>query len=381
MSNDKELQGIACSRMASPRTSSIKGVWQQLSWLDRLLSPLILLAMILGTILSEFTPQVRQALNVAHFNGVSVPIVIGLVVMMWPVLTKVQYEKLPALFSSSKIWVQIGISVALNWIVGPFVMLGLAWATLPDLPTYRTGVIMVGIARCIAMVMIWNTIAKGHVEYCAILVVFNAVLQIALYSPYAVWFINVIGRQDGGIKISYGDVAISVLIYLGIPLVAGVVTRYSIWLIAGKRFLVETFVPYFSPVALLGLLYTIIVLFAYQGHEMLHHIGPVFRVFVPLVLYFVVMWSSAFALMYYLNQKERKKGSEAFDYEIAVSQAFTAASNNFELAIAVAIAVYGVDSQQALAATVGPLVEVPVLLALTWVALLCKDRLGWQRLN
>lgn len=132
--------------------------------------------------------------------------------MMWPVLTKVQYEKLPALFSSSKIWVQIGISVALNWIVGPFVMLGLAWATLPDLPTYRTGVIMVGIARCIAMVMIWNTIAKGHVEYCAILVVFNAVLQIALYSPYAVWFINVIGRQDGGIKISYGDVAISVLI-------------------------------------------------------------------------------------------------------------------------------------------------------------------------
>ncbi|KAF9445902.1 arsenical-resistance protein ACR3 [Macrolepiota fuliginosa MF-IS2] len=336
--------------------------------------------MILGVILSEFAPKVREALNTVHFDSVSVPIAIGLVVMMWPILTKVQYEKLPHIFTSAKIWVHIGISLVLNWLIGPFVMLGLAWATLPDLPTYRTGVIMVGLARCIAMVMIWNTIARGDAEYCAILVVVNAILQIILYSPYALLFINVIGGQETSIHVSYRDVAISVLIYLGIPLGAGVVTRYTIWFIAGKRFLNDKFLPLFSPLALLGLLYTIIVLFAYQGHQILHNIGPVFRVFVPLVLYFIIMWTSAFAFMYYMARKERRQ-NRFFDYDIAVAQTFTASSNNFELAIAVAIAVYGVNSQQALAATIGPLVEVPVLLALTWVALLSKHKLNWRRLD
>ncbi|KAF5351621.1 hypothetical protein D9756_007440 [Leucocoprinus leucothites] len=357
------------------------GIWRKLSVLDRLLSPLILLAMILGVILSEFAPRFRERLNTVHFDSVSVPIAIGLVVMMWPVLTKVQYEKLPGLFSSRKIWIHIGISLVLNWLIGPFLMLGLAWATLPDLPTYRTGVIMVGIARCIAMVMIWNSIAQGDAEYCAILVVLNAILQIILYSPYALLFINVIGGHDAqNIHVSYRDVAISVLIYLGIPLVAGLVTRYTVWLCAGKQFLEKKFLPFFSPIALLGLLYTIIVLFAYQGHQILHNLGPVFRVFVPLILYFVIMWTSALMFMYYLSRQEGRQ-SQIFCYDVAVSQAFTAASNNFELAIAVAIAVYGVDSQQALAATIGPLVEVPVLLALTWVALLSKHKLGWQRLD
>jgi len=265
----------------------------------------------------------------------------------------------------------IGISFLLNWIIGPFTMLGLAWATLPDLPTYRTGVILVGIARCIAMVMVWNQIAQGQPEYCAILVGINSILQIVLYAPYAVLFINVIGGEGRPVSIEYGGAAISVLIYLGIPLVAGVLTRYGVWFIASKNFLEKTFLPMFSHLALLGLVYTIIVIFAYQGKHITENIGLVFRVFVPLILYFIVMWTSAFYLVYWIH---RRTGLNGFGYEMGVVQAFTAASNNFELAIAVAIAVFGVGSDQALAATIGPLVEVPVLLALTWVALWIHPR-------
>jgi ACR3 family arsenite transporter len=270
---------------------------------------------------------------------------------MWPVLTKVQYEKIPELFSSAKVWIHIGISLVLNWFAGPFLMLGLAWATLPDLPEYRTGVILVGLARCIAMVMVWNSIAQGDAEYCAILVIINAILQVILYPPYALLFVNIIGGQDATIHISYRDVAVSVLIvsmrsschdvsnihlpapkYLGIPLAGGLSTRYIVWFSSSKQFLDNKFIPFFSPMALVGLLYTIIVLFAYQGHQIVHNIGPVFRVFVPLVLYFIIMWSSALALMYYLAQREGVQGRR-FGYDIAVSQAFTAASNNFVSAV------------------------------------------------
>jgi len=243
---------------------------------------------------------------------------------------------------------------------------------LPDLPTYRTGVILVGLARCIAMVLIWNQLAKGESNYCAILVFINSILQIILYSPYALLFINVIGHQHG-IHVSYGSVAISVLIYLGIPLVLGIITRYGVRLATSKKFFEERFLPVFSTLSLLGLLYTILVLFAYQGHHVIKNLGPVFRVFVPMILYFLIMWTSAFALMYYLT----KEASGTFGYEMAVVQAFTAGSNNFELAIAVAIAVFGVNSDQALAATIGPLVEVPVLLSLTWVALWLRKKLNW----
>ncbi|KZT26827.1 arsenical-resistance protein ACR3 [Neolentinus lepideus HHB14362 ss-1] len=351
----------------------------QLGLLDRLLTPAILLCMIIGVIIGEYTPNVQHAFSTATFHNVSAPIAIGLIVMMWPILTKVQYETLPKLFSSSRIWIQIGFSFILNWIIGPLVMLGVAWATLPDLPSYRAGVIMVGLARCIAMVMIWNQLAKGDADYCAILVVFNSLLQIVLYSPYALLFINILGGQakDKGINLAYGDVAISVLIYLGIPLVVGVITRYSVLVLTGPAFFHERFLPVFSPLALLGLLYTIIVMFAYQGHHILHNLGPVFRVFVPMILYFIIMWSSTFTLVYYLSRRDKgKKGN--WGYEMAVVQSFTAGSNNFELAIAVAIAIYGVGSEQALAATIGPLVEVPVLLALTWVALLLGRRLNWD---
>jgi len=199
------------------------------------------------------------------------------------------------------------------------------------------------------------------------------VLQIILYAPYALLFINTIGGgSSASIHVSYRDVAISVLIYLGIPLVAGIVTRYSVWYLTSKEFLEKRFLPFFSPLALLGLLYTIFVMFAYQGRHIVHNLGPVFRVFVPMILYFVIMWSSAFAGVYYLSRKEAASKGRIFGYEMGVVQAFTAGSNNFELAIAVAIAIYGVDSDQALAATIGPLVEVPVLLSLTWVALFFK---------
>jgi len=293
------------------------------------------------------------------------------------VLTKVQYETIPQIFRSSGIWTHIGISMFFNWLVGPLVMVGLAWAMLPDLPTYRTGVIMVGMARCIAMVLIWCQLAKGDGNYCAILVVINSVLQVILYSPYTLLFVNIVGGRDTAhTHLAYGRVAISVLIYLGIPLVAGIVTRYTVWFLASKQFLEERFVPMFGPVALLGLLYTILVMFAYQGHHIVLNIGHVFRVFVPMVLYFVIMWSSGFGLVYWLGRRIKK--SKDFRYEMAVVQAFTAGSNNFELAIAVAIANYGVGSDEALAATIGPLVEVPVLVALTWVALYLQRKLSWS---
>ncbi|KAE9404709.1 arsenical-resistance protein [Gymnopus androsaceus JB14] len=305
--------------------------------------------MVIGVVIGNYAPGVQPAFDTVRFNGVSIPIAIGLLIMMWPILTKVQYETLPKLFSLPKLWMNVGISMFLNWIVGPLVMVGLAWATLPDLPGYRTGVILVGLARCIAMVMIWNQLAQGNSDYCAILVVINSILQIILYSPYALTLHQ---------YLSYGDVAISVLIYLGIPLAMGIITRLQCVL------------------ALVGLLYTIIVMFAYQGRNIVHHLNPVFRVFVPMILYFLIMWSSAFAFTYFLYRKGNSGSAEGVvEYEMAVVQAFTAGSNNFELAIAVAIAVYGVGSEQALAATIGPLVEVPVLLALTWLALWLRVRI------
>ncbi|TFK25533.1 arsenical-resistance protein ACR3 [Coprinopsis marcescibilis] len=363
---------------APPAQHTFKVVFQELSLLDRLLTPLIIVTMIIGVVLGNYVPQIKVALDTAKFQNVSVPIAVGLIVMMWPILTKVQYEKLPVLFRSKQLWAHIGISVVLNWTIGPFLMLGLAWATLPDLPTYRTGVIMVGIARCIAMVMIWNDLARGDAEYAAILVVINAVLQMVLFSPLSLLFINVIGNADEGrLRIDYGNVALSVLIYLGIPLAAGVITRFLVWGLWSKEFLQKKFLPLFSPLALLGLLYTILVLFAYQGHNIVANVGPVFRVMVPLFLYFVIMWTFTFFLVFYLGRSKKEARREMFTYEMAVVQAFTASSNNFELAIAVAIAVYGVNSEQALAATIGPLIEVPVLLALTWVALVLRYKLNW----
>lgn len=285
-----------------------------------------------------------------------------------------QYEKLPQTFQTSKIWAQIALSLILNWLIGPFIMLGLAWATLPDLESYRVGIIMVGLARCIAMVMIWNQIARGDPDVCAIIVIINSLLQIVLYAPYSLLFVNVISGSTT-FELHYGDTAIAVLIYLGIPLLAGVATRFAVMGAFGKAFFERKFLPFFGPLSLVGLLYTIIIIFAEQSKRILDNLGPTFRTFVPLLLYFVIMWSLGFFMVWWLSNRY---GRGTWGYQMAVVQAFTAASNNFELAIAVCVSVYGADSDQALAATIGPLVEVPVLLILSWVALYVGRKLKWD---
>ncbi|KAG8872807.1 hypothetical protein FRB98_009354, partial [Tulasnella sp. 332] len=327
---------------------------------------------------------VNKAFNGAQWKGISIPILVGLLLMMWPVLTKVQYECLPALFSSRSIWIHIAISFVLNWIVAPFVMLGLAWATLPEksLERERKGVLLVGVARCIAMVLIWTGLAKGDPEYCAIFVGVNSLLQIVLFSPYALLFLNVLGSNPGPntpqLSLHYSEVSTSVGIYLGIPLGAGLITRFSLkGCLSPRAFAV--FLQRFGPVALVGLLYTIVVLFANQGKRIVDDIGSVFRIFVPLVLYFIIVWTTTLFALYHLS---RWRFAESIGgYDKAIVQAFTAGSNNFELAIAVAIANFGTDSPEALAAAIGPLVEVPVLLALTFVALWMRPRLLWQRVR
>lgn len=350
------------------------GVLLSLGWLDRLLSLFIVLAMIIGVIIGEFAPNAKENLSKGDFEGVSAPLVVGLIVMMWPILTKVQYERLPAMFQTRRLWYQIGLSLVLNWVFGPFLMLGLAWATLPDLEEYRIGIIMVGLARCIAMVMIWNQIARGDSTTCATIVIINSLLQIVLYAPMALFFVNVIS-QDNSFALEYSKTAISVAIYLGIPLAAGVLTRFLVLGTMGTKFFHSKFLPYFGPLSLIALLYTIIIIFASQARQILENLGPVFRTFVPLVLYFSLMWTLTFLLVWRLSIRY---GKREWGYQMAVVQAFTAGSNNFELAIAVCVAVYGADSAQALAATIGPLVEVPVLLLLSWVALFVGRRMRWD---
>ncbi|CAO3639525.1 unnamed protein product [Cunninghamella echinulata] len=371
--NPSDYQAMINTSSANNATGLIK----QLGILDRFLVVWILLAMIIGVIIGYFVPNVQHSFETVQFGSVSVPIAIGLLVMMYPVLCKVQYEQLPMILSDRRVWFQIFISIVLNWIIGPIIMTALAWATLPDLPGFRTGVIMVGLARCIAMVMIWNQLAGGDPDYCAILVAINSILQIALFSPYAVLFINVIPSWFGATTPS-GDadmdtliwpVAQSVLIYLGIPLVAGIVTRFSLRKLKGNEWYDRTFLPHFGPLALIGLIYTIIVMFANQGHNIIENIGSVCRVAVPLFIYFIIMFFLTFFTLKAMG----------VDYTLIVTQAFTAGSNNFELAIAVAIGTYGIASEQALAATIGPLIEVPVLLALVHVALLFKRKLHWKK--
>ncbi|OCH95118.1 arsenical-resistance protein [Obba rivulosa] len=385
---------------------------KRLSLTDRLLTPAVLLCMIAGVLIGEFVPSVQPAFDTVTLDHVSVrtstflpllsstenllntspaAIAIGLIVMMWPILTKVRFEALLRTLPTRAALTHLALALLLNWVFAPLLMLGLAWATLPDLPSYRTGVLLVGLARCIAMVMVWTELARGDLDACAVIVVINSVLQVVLYAPYAVLFVNIIGGAGAGsvIHVSYRDVAVSVLIYLGVPLVAGIATRFLVPRLTSPRFFQTRFLPWFSLLGPLGLLYTIVVMFAYQGHRIVHNLGPVFRVFVPLILYFVIMWAGTFLFVRWIAKREwikrsQEKGSRVkeergwgWGYEMTVVQAFTGASNNFELAIAVAIAVYGVGSDQALAATIGPLVEVPVLLSLTWIALYLRDKLGW----
>ncbi|OZJ04249.1 hypothetical protein BZG36_02483 [Bifiguratus adelaidae] len=353
-------------------TPSAIGLYQQLGLLDKFLPIWIIVAMIVGVVIGYFCPGVQDAFETVQLDTVSVPIAVGLLVMMYPVLCKVQYEILHHIFRQRHVWVQIGISIVLNWIIGPIIMTALAWATLPDLPGYRTGIVFVGLARCIAMVLIWNQLAHGDPDYCAILVAINSILQIALYSPYSLLFVSIIPSWFGATEavtatVDVGTVAKSVLIYLGIPLAAGAITRFTLRRWKGHVWYQDRFLPIIGPFALIGLLYTIIVMFAYQGHHIISDIGQVCRVAVPLIIYFLIMYFSTFLILRAMS----------FPYEYVTTQTFTASSNNFELAIAVAIGAYGINSEEALAATIGPLIEVPVLLALVYLNLFFGRRLTW----
>ncbi|KAJ5477030.1 Arsenical-resistance protein Acr3 [Penicillium diatomitis] len=330
-------------------------IFHQLGLLDRFLAVWIFLAMLIGILLGNFVPSTGPALQKGNFVGVSVPIAVGLLVMTYPILCKVRYESLHRTLRQKALWVQIEFSLIVNWIIAPLFMLALAWAFLPDEKGLREGLILVGIARCIAMVLIWTGLAGGDTEYCAILVAINSVLQMVLFAPLAIFFIRVMSGDQ--IHLQYSLAARSVGVFLGIPLGAAIVTRFGLRSLVGEQWYERKFLNWISPLSLIGLLFTIVVLFASQGRHVVHQIVSVVRVAAPLVVYFAVIFLATLLVT-------RRCG---FGYELSCTQSFTAASNNFELAIAVAIATFGVDSDQALAATVGPLVEVPVLLGLVYV--------------
>lgn len=346
--------------MSVATTQPRANVFQRLSLLDRFLPLWIFAAMALGVILGAVAPSIKDAFNALSIGTVSFPIAVGLLWMMYPVLAKVKYEELGKV---AQAWEQFSVSLILNWAIGPVIMFILAWLFLPDLPHFRTGLIIVGLARCIAMVLIWNMLAGGDSEYCAVLVALNSIFQIVMYSPLAYFFLAIVpswfGMQGTVVNIEMWDIAKSVLIFLGIPLAAGIITRFYFLRTRGKEWYETRLMPRLGPTALVGLLFTIVVMFSMQGDKILAAPLDVLRVAIPLLVYFVVMFFVSFGLSLW-----RK-----FPYELAATQSFTAASNNFELAIAVAVGTFTIASQEALAAVIGPLIEVPVLIGLVYVAL------------
>ncbi|PNY30060.1 Arsenical-resistance protein Acr3 [Tolypocladium capitatum] len=344
--------------------------FKSLGWLDRYLAVWIFLSMAVGIIVGNFAPDVGDVLQRGQFVGVSVPIAIGLLIMMYPILCNVRYETLHVILRQTALWRQIGFAIFVNWIVAPFFMLALAWAFLPDEPDLRTGLILVGLGRCIAMVLIWNGLAGGDAEYCAILVAVNSVLQMVLFAPMAVFFISVIGHNDSDNvrKLSYSIVATSVGVFLGVPLGAAVITRLGLRYVASPEWYDHVFIRFVSPWSLIGLLYTIIVLFAAQGKHVVRQIVSVVRVAAPMIVYFIAIFFVTLCVT-------RRLG---FGYRLGCTQSFTAASNNFELAIAVAVATFGPNSDEALATSVGPLIEVPVLLALVYLVKWLGNRWRWE---
>ncbi|KND93449.1 Arsenical-resistance protein Acr3 [Tolypocladium ophioglossoides CBS 100239] len=353
-----------------PKPDEKVSAFKSLGWLDRYLALWIFLSMAVGIVIGNFAPNVDEVLQRGQFVGVSVPIAIGLLVMMYPILCNVRYEALHVILRQKALWKQIGFSIFVNWIIAPFSMLALAWAFLPDEPDLRAGLILVGLCRCIAMVLIWNGLAGGDAEYCAILVAVNSVLQMVLFAPMAVFFISVISHNgsDNIRKLSYSVVATSVGVFLGIPLAAAVVTRLGLRNMASPEWYERVFVRFASPWSLIGLLYTIIVLFAAQGKHVVRQIVSVVRVAAPMIVYFIVIFFATLCVT-------RRLG---FGYRLGCTQSFTAASNNFELAIAVAVATFGPNSDEALATSVGPLIEVPVLLALVYLVKWLGNRWRWR---
>jgi ACR3 family arsenite transporter len=340
-------------------------VLRGLSTLDRWLPVWILAAMVVGLLAGRLIPGLGGWLGAVEIDGISLPIAAGLLIMMYPVLAKVRYDRLHTVTGDKRLLVA---SLVLNWVIGPALMFTLAWIFLPDLPDYRTGLIIVGLARCIAMVIIWNDLACGDREAAAVLVAINSVFQVIAFAGLGWFYLSVLpgwlGLEQTQLNVSPWQIAQSVLIFLGIPLVAGFLTRRIGERSRGRAWYEEKFLPKIGPFALYGLLFTIVILFALQGDQIVSRPWDVARIALPLLVYFALMWGGSYLLGRILGMT----------YERTTTLAFTAAGNNFELAIAVAIATFGVASGQALAGVVGPLIEVPVLVGLVYVSLALRRR-------